>query len=302
MEIKKTQSRGRPKKDYWDLKNKIAQKAAENKWKLGRGRPKKEKKIDDSLNTKISNHHKDVNELEKKNNELHTIIKETTKVYDDIPNSKNEKYSRIFLGFSMAFFICAIVFAITCKSVLPSLYKSDNLSTTTIDNINDEENISLQIWYNDQNWEFIEVENIEIEKNDLKNGQEDNSVDNEYTNLILSFYDKINNKDYSSLSAMTDNYLRKSDSFRTYYSENWLSKFLDKLEWNKIYVWWFKELESTKSNVKKYWYIIKYKVKWNSELTREEREIAIVNRNDENLIWSIMCITTWCSRMPFFQP
>ena len=88
METKKNQSRGRPKKDYWDLKNKIAQKTAENKWKVGRGRPKKEKRIDDSINTKISNHHKDISELEKKNKEIHSKIGKLTEFYESITNSK----------------------------------------------------------------------------------------------------------------------------------------------------------------------------------------------------------------------
>ena len=32
-----------------------------------------------------------------------------------------------------------------------------------------------------------------------------------------------------------------------------------------------------------------------------EREAAIVNRNDKELIGSLKCVTTWCSKMPFFQ-
>lgn len=302
METKKNQSRGRPKKDYWDLKNKIAQKTAENKWKVGRGRPKKEKKIDDSINTKISNHHKDISELEKRNNEIHSKIGKLTEFYESIPNSKKEKYSKILLWFSIAFFVCAIVFAVVYKLIIPSLYVSDNLSFSELDNIETERTVNLQIWYNDQNGEFVEIENIEIDNNNIGISQEETTVSNEYTDLIISFYDKINTRDFSSLSNMADNYLKKSDSFRTYYNANRLSKFLDKIAWNKVYVWWFKELPSTKPNVKNYWYVIKYKVDWDNNLTKEDWEIAIVNRNGENLIWSIMCVTTWCSRMPFFQP
>ena len=302
METKKNQSRGRPKKDYWDLKNKIAQKTAENKWKVGRGRPKKEKRIDDSINTKISNHHKDISELEKKNKEIHSKIGKLTEFYESIPNSKKEKYSKILLWFSVAFFICAILFTIICKLIIPSLNKSGNLSFSELENIENENAVNIQIWYNNQNGEFVEMENIDIENNAVEINQEEAIISDEYTNLIISFYDKINNRDFSSLSNMADNYLKKSDSFRTYYSTNRLSKFLDKIAWNRIYVWWFKELPSTKPNVKKYWYVIKYKVDWDNNLTKEDWEMLIVNRDGENLIWSIMCVTTWCSRMPFFQP
>lgn len=300
METKKNQSRGRPKKDYWDLKNKIAQKAAENKWKLGRGRPKKNKKIDDSINIEISNHHKDISELEKKNNEIHSKI--SNLFYENIPSNKKEKYSKILLWFSIAFFVCAILFTVICKLIIPSLNKGDDLSLAELDNIENENTVNIQIWYNDQNGEFVEMENIEVENNHVEINREETIINNEYTDLIMSFYDKINNKDFSSLSNMADSYLKKSDSFRTYYNANRLSKFLGKIVWNKVYVWWFKELPSTKPDVKKYWYMIKYKVNWDNNLTKEDWEIAIVNRNWENLIWSIMCVTTWCSRMPFFQP
>lgn len=302
METKITQSRWRPKKDYWDLKNKIAQKAAENKWKLGRGRPKKEKKIDDSINTKIYNHHKDVNELEKKNKEIHTAIGKITEFCGIMQNSKNEKYSKIFLWISATFLFCAIVFTIISKLILPSLYNNDlTFSGGDSNSFNERDTVNLQIWYNDMSWEFIEIENIEVENNNLDTNSELQVVD-ENLLVIQSFYDKINNKEFSELSNMADIYLKKSDSFRTYFNENRLSKFLDKIVWNKVFIWEFHELPSTKPDVTKYWYTVKYKINWNHDLTKEDREIAIVNRNGEKLVWSIMCVTTWCSRMPFFQP
>lgn len=302
METKAVQSRWRPKKDYWDLKNKIAQKAAENKWKFSRGRPKKEKRIDDSINTKIHNHHKDINELEKKNNEIHTAIGKTTESCGVMTNNKKEKYSKILLWISATFLFCAIVFAVISKLILPSL-DNDNLvfSGENSSRVNEENTINLQIWYNDQSWEFIEIENIEVEDNNLVTSNEEQIVD-ENIWIIQSFYDNINSKQFSQLSDMADIYLKKSDSFRTYFNENWLSRFLDKIVGNKVFIWEFHELPSTKPDVKKYWYTVKYKINWNHDLIKEEREIAIVNRNGEKLVWSIMCVTTWCSRMPFFQP
>ncbi|MBO4516619.1 hypothetical protein J5751_04285 [bacterium] len=52
---------------------------------------------------------------------------------------------------------------------------------------------------------------------------------NQYVDLIQSFYDKINNRKFSELSDMADIYLKKSDSFKSYFNENWLSKFLNKI-------------------------------------------------------------------------
>ena len=305
METKKKSTRGRPKKDFWELREKINKETAENKWKLWRGRPRKEKRIDDSINTKISNHYKDIREIEKKNNEIHKNIVDVNKETSNIQKTKRENCSRILLIFSIVFFIWAVIYAITYNVIVPN--NAENSSISNINNSKDENNINLQIWYNDPNWEFIEVENIEVNNNaestnTEKSLVEDVSIADEYTQIIQSFYDKINNREFSSLSSMTDNYLKKSDSYRAYYNENRLSKFLDKIVGNKVYIWWFKQLPSTKENVKKYWYIIKYKVNWDNYLTKEDWEIAIVNRNWENLIWSIMCVTTWCSRMPFFQP
>lgn len=298
METKKNSTRGRPKKDFWELKEKINKEAAENKWKFWRWRPKKEKKIDDSVNTKISNHHKDIKELEKKNNEIHKNIKNVS-INSNYEESKKEKYSRIILGFSLAFFLCAVMYTIVYRVILPF---SNNIDSSVSNSENNEDIINMQIWYNDQSWEFVEFEKVEIDNSKKEDTQNETMSNNQYVDLIQSFYDKINNRKFSELSDMADIYLKKSDSFKSYFNENWLSKFLNKIAWNKVYIWEFNELPSTKADVIKYWYTVKYKVNWNNNLTKEQREIAIVNRDGKDLIWSIMCITTWCSKMPFFQP
>lgn len=303
MTIKKTQTRGRPKKDYWELKTKMANEAMKNSWKHWRGRPKKEKRIEDSINTKISNHSKEISVLEKKNQDIHKSIwnsnlidKNTGKMSEQ--ELAAEKYSRVLLFFAVLFF----VFTLLYKFILPLLGDKNKLNISEIDQVitedaQDNNGIQLQIWYNDQNNEFVEMEKIEINENNI-NGW---NADDEYISLIKSFYDKINNREFSDLWTITDSYLKTSDSFRTYYSSNRLSNFLDKIAGGKVYIVWIKELSSDKPNVKKYWYTIRYKVNWVNHLTEEEREMAIVNKNWKNLIWSVMCVTTWCSKMPFFQ-
>lgn len=288
METKKNQSRWRPKKDFWELKSKIANEAIQNKWKYWRWRPKKEKKVEDSINTKISRHSKDIDTLEKKNIEIHKNIK-SKKLNNSLVLSKNErheKYSKILLRCAIVIFIISVIIFISSK------IKTDKLIFSEIESLpnNENQNIEQQIWYN--NPENVVIEIIETDNND---------VINDDTELLKSFYDKINNRDFSSLADITDSYLKKSNTYRTYYSANRLSNFLDKIAGNKVYISWIKELPSEKPNVKNYWYTIKYKVEWVNHLIEEEREMAIVDRNWKKLIWSIMCVTTWCSKMPFFQ-
>lgn len=311
METKKKSNRGRPKKDYWELKSKIAQEAAENKWKLGRWRPKKQRNIDDSINTKISNHQKDVSFLEKKNKEIHEKI-QVNKALENKENleiewyeKNNEKYSRIALICSVIFCAFAIGYYFLSSHQQNSNLKLSELNSS--DTINIEGNSTkIQVWYNDKNWDFVEVENYEIQNKVWDTVSDDeimvkNEVDNSDVELIKLFYDKINNREFIELSKLTDRYLKDSDSYRTYFSSNWLNNFLDKIIGNKVFVWWFTVKPSNKPDVNHYWYIVKYRLNNESSFRQEDWEIAIVERNWEKLIWSIMCVTTWCSRMPFFQ-
>ena len=312
METKKNSNRGRPKKDYWELKNKIAQEAAENKWKLGRWRPKKQKNIDDSINTKISNHSDDIAVLEQKNNKIHehiltkhTILKTKTENNEQNEREKRaEKYSKVALIFSVLFCILAILYWLISHKIQNNEVNISEINNTwNIQSENTEQNIEIQIWYNDGSGNFVEMENIEISKDEWINNNIDSSdnISNSDIDLIKSFYDKINNKEFSELSKLTDRYLKDSTPYKTYFNANRLRNFLDKIAGNKVYIWWFSEKSSDKPNVKYYWYIMKYKLNNENTFRQEDREIAIVERNWEKLIWSIMCVTTGCSRMPFFQ-
>ena len=289
METKKNQGRWRPKKDFWELKSKIANEAIQNKWKYWRWRPKKEKKIDDSINTKISKHNKDIDTLEKKNIEIHKNIKskKLDNNYTWSKNEKHEKYSQVLLRCAIIIFVISVLIFISSKFQSNKLVFSEIKSSPT----NENQKIEQEIWHED-------LENVVIEVEVPDNNY---TVNDEYTDIIKTFYDKINNRDFSSLADITDSYLKKTDTYRTYFSVNRLSNFLDKIAGNKVYVSSIKELPSNKDNVKKYWYTIKYKVDWINHLIEEAREMAIINRNWRKLIWSIMCVTTGCSKMPFFQ-
>ena len=309
----KTNSRGRPKKDFWGLKNKLAIEATENKWKLSRGRPKKQRTIDDSINTKISNHHKDIAVLEKRNQEIHESVN-SVKNDSNLENNA-ERYSKIALCFSIIFCIFAILYRIV-SSVKPQSKELVFSEIDAKDNVQ-ENQIQMQIWYNNESWDFVEVENIEINNNAgwINNTDNQNITSNESitslvepdkisnadVELIKLFYEKLNKREFSELSNLTDRYLKNSDAYRTYFSSNWLNNFLDKIVWNKVIVWWFYESPSGKPTTKNYRYNVKYKLPTSNGIINEEWEVVMVDRNWERLIWSIMCITTWCSKMPFFQ-
>jgi hypothetical protein len=52
--------------------------------------------------------------------------------------------------------------------------------------------------------------------------------------LIYNFYNYINELDYDHINASVDKYLRNSDVFRTYFTQNWLSRFKNKVNNNGL--------------------------------------------------------------------
>jgi len=282
--IKKTKTnRGRPKKDFitTSVKKDI------NDSKRWRGRPKKEKKFDDSINTKISNHNKEINKISRENEKMHLEIKSNSFVNKKIKkedSKKSDNFALWLLIFSMILFIF-------------SLYKTFYLKPySNLDNYEAQKNVDTEIildtWITlikdvSQNEKVLIIESWMIAK----------------SNIIWDFYQNINDKKFAEISNMVDSYLKNSNVFRTYYNQNWLAKFLWNLVNEKIYVTNIEEkvLSEQKDWVNYYTYTIKYKIKDNNELFQEERETAIVTKNEKKLIGSLHCITTWCSKMPFFN-
>jgi hypothetical protein len=58
---------------------------------------------------------------------------------------------------------------------------------------------------------------------------EPDKISNADVELIKLFYEKLNKREFSELSNLTDRYLKNSDAYRTYFSSNWLNNFLDKI-------------------------------------------------------------------------
>ncbi len=291
--IKKTKSnRGRPKKDF----SIIEVKKNNTNEQRSRGRPKKEIRVEESVNTKIHNHTKEISKLSKDNEKLHSEIKNTSFVSKKINKNDNKKSDNFALGlliFSMLLFIF-------------SLYKTfytnnDNIIIKTEPKITIQEQINENIIIETGN---VLIKDVSNESNSKPNIDiiEDIKKINDY-DIINTFYNEINNKNFSEINNLVDNYLKSSNVFRTYYNSNWLSRFIWKLANQKVYLTNIKEinLENKKEWVSNYSYIIKYKLNDNNELFQEEWEAAVVTKWDKKIIWSLRCITTWCSKMPFFN-
>lgn len=291
MEKNKNKWRGRPKKDFWELKEKINQEAIENKWKFKRGRPRK---IKEEVTTNTVEEIKIGND----NNFARNTPKEELS-NTNMNTSTAEQMSKKFL------YCCAIFFLISLVIFSIQKFKDKNINNQKLfkssnDNIVEELNnaVTLEIWYNDNSGNFVWIETLET--NDTQYNDESKNNDENIV-LIKTFYEKINKKDFDSIKPLTDKYLKENSTFKTYYNSNRLENFLNKILNNEIYVTNIKEIPYEKPNVQRYIYDLKYVLNSDQKLHQEQRQIDIVDRNWEHLIWSIMCITTWCSRMPFFQ-
>ena len=308
---KQVNGRGRPKK--WFTSQKVSNTdTVENNL---RGRPKKVRKIDDSINTKIDNHKKSVSKIEKDNErisqQLHTeklsskqIERQNVKTNDDKIESNIHKnadhFSLVILVLAILFFIFAV-----WKTFFFNRIDADDLeikeiweTTENIDENISENSVENNEWEN-QNRDIQESEPEYVAENYDSNVW---SPDENDVQIINSFYNSVNELNFTDINNSVDKYLKNSDTFRTYFSQNWLTRFRNKISENWITVSNI-VLKSWDGNSTRYYnYTLNYQLKDSDNSYQEERELAIVKRNDKLQIGSIRCVTTWCSKMPFFQP
>ena len=121
--------------------------------------------------------------------------------------------------------------------------------------------------------------------------------------LVTRFYDTINKQQFDELENYVDSYMKKTTTFKTYYNVDRLKLFLSKLNENMIYI---SDLNELVMNPEKSWivdinYKLQYKIIWNDTTFLEDWTATIVKIAWEYKIWKIMCNTTWCSKMPFFN-
>lgn len=305
-ETKNKKWRWRPKKDFSEIKKKVNKPVKKWRW-----RPKKDTSKKYSVNTKIQNHWKEVRKISKNNSQINTNIKNVNFVSKKIEkkeNKKNDSFALWLLVFSMLFFIFSLYKTFYWWS---NYINENNIWDWSIDlsieEIVDTWNTLEKIEYE---WEIDYEIIIETGTTIIKDVSKDNIENRDFgdinileKSIIESFYQKINNKEFDQIYSIVDWYLRKSNTFVTYYNENRLSDFLSKITNERIYI---SEIQETKigekENVKYFNYFLKYKLKDKNELFKEKREIAIVDRWGQKLIWSLICVTDGCSKMPFFNP
>lgn len=311
--------RGRPTKWFNLVKEKRLQDEA-NRTTTGRGRPKKVRKIDDSINTKIDMQKKSIAQLEKNNKEIEKNLwdcKLTSKSHQKAEFSmennwfSNDKradnFSLIVLIFAMLFFIFALGKTFLYKTTMAEikiheLMNSQNTTqestawelaeyTEWVDSsevINEEQVVAE---YDDNAW---------IDEEIIENSLNSDIQSNDY-NIIYNFYNYINDLDFNNINASVDKYLKNSDVFRTYFTQNWLSRFREKINSNGISINNVNLVSWDENSTRYYSYTVHYELAESWESYDEDWELAIVNRNWAYLIGSIRCVTTWCSKMPFFQ-
>jgi len=293
-------TRGRPKKDFSNVKIK----KQDTSVKRPRGRPRKENKPKEILNKNIIKHSDDIKALSKRNEKIQLEVKNTSfssrKVWE---NKRSDNFALILLIVSMLFFIF---------SLYRTYYFNKDTNTQIVQNriISQQNNYDeFEIERNDKQIpDNIVLENENIVKDEIiydekvKIEPEVKEELNDYE-IINDFYNTINDKDFSKLNDFVDRHLRSSNVYKTYYSKNWLTRFTEKLANKKVYLTDIQEtsLEDKKNWISYYSYILKYKLNNSNELFREEREASIVTRWDKKLIWSLRCVTVWCSKMPFFN-
>jgi hypothetical protein len=114
---------------------------------------------------------------------------------------------------------------------------------------------------NPENKEIISEESQNIqEKRSERNIQEVNETTKQNIKnldpeekLIYEFYERINQKNFEGLNILTDNALKQSNTYKTYYNKDWLSRFLNNLsEWN-ITISDIKQVANPQWKSKKIW-------------------------------------------------
>lgn len=122
--------------------------------------------------------------------------------------------------------------------------------------------------------------------------------------VILDFYQAVNTIDIDTIRTIAEGHLETSNVFKTYYSQNRLTKFLQTILAPKLVVSNIQEIptNSPNPNVKNFTYTLEYILAQNQQKFTEERSTVLIYKNDAWKIGKLMCETKWCSTMPFFNP
>jgi len=111
--------------------------------------------------------------------------------------------------------------------------------------------------------------------------------------MVIDFYKAVNTIDTVTLHTMTDDRLKESNVFRTYYSKNRLSKFSEVIVTPKIVVTNIQEKPNTTNNpnIKNFSYTVEYMLANNQQKFTEERSTVLIKKGDIWKIGKLMCET-----------
>lgn len=111
--------------------------------------------------------------------------------------------------------------------------------------------------------------------------------------MVIDFYKAVNTIDTVTLHIMTDDRLKESNVFRTYYSKNRLSKFSEVIVAPKIVVTNIQEKPNTTNNpnIKNFSYTVEYMLANNQQKFTEERSTVLIKKGDIWKIGKLMCET-----------
>lgn len=162
-----------------------------------------------------------------------------------------------------------------------------------------------QLWSKEPSVENIQTWNIPFVStpSDVETGTTAPVQEKLSTNTVIpAFYDAFNQKDVKTMYALTDKRLNSTNMFITYFTTNWLTKFLGGVVGGvKVSNMQISVLPAKSTNVQEISYTISYQLKNNQTYT-EDRSATLIEKNGAYKIGKLMCETTGCSQMPFFNP
>jgi len=273
MVKQKKKAPGRPKKEFVSRKPRT-------KIKSGPGRPRKDKK-DRIVSVK------------KVSPEIKTFV---AKSVDD--SKKKDLIILVLFLFSFILFVVSLYYTFM-KDRTPEVSQEELAQITNIDkgNINynlsdvqEEPEVRITIETPD---EQVRIEPIQQDIQSLSQEQQ----------TIIDFYHALNTIDIETLYIMTDARLKETNVFRTYYSRNRLTKFVDTILAPKVVVTNIQEKEATTDNpdIRHFEYTLEYILANTQQKFTEERSTTLIKRGEERKIGKLMCETKGCSTMPFFN-
>ncbi len=140
-----------------------------------------------------------------------------------------------------------------------------------------------------------EIFSWDIEENQLQEPAKPNEEDP--NSLVLkNIYTNIEQQLFDNFYPYIDTSLKQTSTFKTYFSKNWLQRFITNIDNQNIDI----EIIKSITEENKVSYKLTYSIK--SVIFREEREALFTTKNNEKKITKIMCTTKGCSTMPFFNP